>query len=1068
MQKKVLFASVIGLALIISSYFFLFQGLFGITGNIVSQDNFETSTCATFTTFTQGFEDGTYGDMTFTYGVGRIIDLGSAPEGSKVLALPYNNGYSANKIVTIGPNGGTLSFYWMSPTEISGDGAKAELYIDDVLILTNQVYREWKKETVSLTEGDHEIKWRQITQHHNALLDEIVITNSLENYPCPITNCIGLQNMKDDLTANYTLGNNIDCSDTINWNDGNGFEPIGNPFTGNFDGNGFSISNLYINNVGEAENTYVGLFGTAKGSSIGNVSLLNVNVTSKEAGAGALVGSGNNVTIYSVYTSGLVKAKMYVGGIIGLGLTHNGPTKIEESKSDCVVIGDNNVGGLAGLFYGPIDNSYSTGNIFGGYRVGGLVGYSPKIRNSYSTGDVSVENSNRGTIWWVGGLEGLAGDVENSYTTGKVLLSSLDGRAHHGVSALTGGRIGGSFEFINLDIINSYWVSQDNGVSGCYRTFNSQYLEGEYEETDIIFDDGCTEIGSSDIDHFNYPANEPQNSWDFDNIWGKTGDLNDNPCLLWEEGCQEISKANIISPYGAYDFVNTYLTLQNGLNNIRILEPITVKGECLDCDLLFTENMISINTGLERLEGFNKSSIITFGNVNFPIEYLEDVKLMKDGIEISKDKIEIISTEPFTFKVSGFTNWSIETCFDNDGDFYYPETSVCNNPLNSGEYNCGAGEDLCIDFYCPFDSSALSGGCSGTISDGRFDCNDDPLGPDGINGTIDDGENYHPYSEIIECNEDHDCDGIPYTHIDCKNVSSLSVVTMGELPLGAGNVNLSWDNPLFYEDETPLIGIGRINIYVGIEPGNYTQNFSTPTSGSQGSYLLGGLEMGQTYYVAVTAVDLEGMESDYSNEISLMATGSSGITAHHPSLPSEINSMIAVGGNIHLKWGVPWDASPSKQYIYDIYKSNNLLLGEAGWVKIGTLIAESTSPLEFLDSISTGVAFYRLIRVGSFSNSLEGSTGSSLISAMDSTTGTDLASSSSNNGDSNETNPLSNIVSNLQEFFKEEDNRKMILIVIGAIATILVIIITTTIVLLMVREKKHPKDNLPGQSGPKE
>lgn len=80
-----------------------------------------------------------------------------------------------------------------------------------------------------------------------------------------INDCTGLQNMDDDLTEDYELGSDIDCSGTTSWSDsyGEGFSPIGwdesndqrisNPeanngrFSGTFDGNGYTISGLYMN-----------------------------------------------------------------------------------------------------------------------------------------------------------------------------------------------------------------------------------------------------------------------------------------------------------------------------------------------------------------------------------------------------------------------------------------------------------------------------------------------------------------------------------------------------------------------------------------------------------------------------------------------------------------------------------------------------------------------------------------------------------------------------------------------------------------------------------------------------
>lgn len=70
---------------------------------------------------------------------------------------------------------------------------------------------------------------------------------SSEN-PYQITNCNQLQEMNSGLTSNYVLMNNVDCSDTVNWNSGAGFLPIGdyfNQFIGNLNGQGYKITNLY-------------------------------------------------------------------------------------------------------------------------------------------------------------------------------------------------------------------------------------------------------------------------------------------------------------------------------------------------------------------------------------------------------------------------------------------------------------------------------------------------------------------------------------------------------------------------------------------------------------------------------------------------------------------------------------------------------------------------------------------------------------------------------------------------------------------------------------------------------
>jgi hypothetical protein len=103
-----------------------------------------------------------------------------------------------------------------------------------------------------------------------------------------ITNCTELQNIRNNLSDDYYLANDINCSGFDY--DGKGFMPIGNPsnkFTGTFDGNGYKITGLYIN---RGSSQYVGLFGWADlGSEITNVSLEEVDINGSYS-VGGLVG----------------------------------------------------------------------------------------------------------------------------------------------------------------------------------------------------------------------------------------------------------------------------------------------------------------------------------------------------------------------------------------------------------------------------------------------------------------------------------------------------------------------------------------------------------------------------------------------------------------------------------------------------------------------------------------------------------------------------------------------------------------------------------------------------------
>ena len=144
-----------------------------------------------------------------------------------------------------------------------------------------------------------------------------------------INDCLELQqigiNNDYPLASDYVLGNNIDCSDSNpsapNYNiaqwDSSGFVPIGsyvNRFSGNFDGNNFTISNLFINRPG----TYnVGLFGVIdEGATVTNLNLTDVNITGRGdvgALAGGLVGHVENINA----TGTVNGSDNNVGGLVG-------------------------------------------------------------------------------------------------------------------------------------------------------------------------------------------------------------------------------------------------------------------------------------------------------------------------------------------------------------------------------------------------------------------------------------------------------------------------------------------------------------------------------------------------------------------------------------------------------------------------------------------------------------------------------------------------------------------------------------------------------------------------------
>jgi len=229
-----------------------------------------------------------------------------------------------------------------------------------------------------------------------------------------VSNVQELQNMEDDLDGDYVLVDDINAS-------GFDFEPEANKtdtearFTGSFDGNGHTISNLRIHRPNESS---VGLFRTILNASVVDIRLEDANVTGDEV-VGSVAGNvlGPDTRIYGVRVSGEVSGNRTVGGVVG-----NSWVKVNGSESAADVTGVDIVGGLVGSG-GLIEDSRATGDVTGEDRVGGLTGLNAfgSINDSYATGDVSGEAM-------VGGLVGFnIGHINGSYATGNVSGKSTVG-----------------------------------------------------------------------------------------------------------------------------------------------------------------------------------------------------------------------------------------------------------------------------------------------------------------------------------------------------------------------------------------------------------------------------------------------------------------------------------------------------------------------------------------------------------------------------------------------------------------------------------------------------------------
>ena len=214
------------------------------------------------------------------------------------------------------------------------------------------------------------------------------------------------------LTADILLN---DISNWTSWNEttapANTWTPIGSEwenFTGTLDGQGHSVSGIYIN----SEADYQGLVGVL--GSGGTLQNLGVKASYIKGGndVGGVCGQ-NYATMTNCYNTGKVTGSYFVGGLCG----YNNSGTVTNCYNTGSVAGSSRVGGLCGRNDGIVSNCYNTGNVAGTERVGGVCGYNyyATVTNCYNTGNVT------GTGDYVGGVCGENyTTVTNCYNTGSV------------------------------------------------------------------------------------------------------------------------------------------------------------------------------------------------------------------------------------------------------------------------------------------------------------------------------------------------------------------------------------------------------------------------------------------------------------------------------------------------------------------------------------------------------------------------------------------------------------------------------------------------------------------------
>lgn len=241
--------------------------------------------------------------------------------------------------------------------------------------------------------------------------------------PYQVSTIEQLQEIDNYTTSHFIQINDIDASVTATWNDGAGFDPIGQSdlkFKGIYDGNGYTISHLHINK----SQFYTGIFALTDGSLIKNLKVESVSIEGTY-GVGIVVGQAHSTVFENIHVGGEVIGRTHVGGIVGV-LTNfstilESTSNIEIKGSEGSGISDSdNFGGLVGWnLGGEIYRSFSAGNISASNysTIGGLVGTNNRfIIDSYTYTNINADSQGGG----IAGKNTDNGIVLNSFAVNQV------------------------------------------------------------------------------------------------------------------------------------------------------------------------------------------------------------------------------------------------------------------------------------------------------------------------------------------------------------------------------------------------------------------------------------------------------------------------------------------------------------------------------------------------------------------------------------------------------------------------------------------------------------------------
>lgn len=196
-----------------------------------------------------------------------------------------------------------------------------------------------------------------------------------------------------------------------------GLDVSGRNYIGTFDGQGRTISGLYINTTSNTR----GLFGyVGEGGTVTNLIVKGTVVSSGSAGYGdgGIVGD-NAGTVSNCVSDVAVKSGYNVGGVVGWNRDTGIITNCTNNGTITGTSNDVFVGGVVGTNCGTVQNCTNNGTVETATYAGGVVGVNfGTVSGSYNTKNVAGVTA--GGVVGANSYANVSGKVTSCYNTGTV------------------------------------------------------------------------------------------------------------------------------------------------------------------------------------------------------------------------------------------------------------------------------------------------------------------------------------------------------------------------------------------------------------------------------------------------------------------------------------------------------------------------------------------------------------------------------------------------------------------------------------------------------------------------